>query len=179
MIFWDLLFKTKPMSEPQILKFRSFVDQQETLNLNQRDVCVYIYSKTASIVNQVVRQFKDTDSLSVAGVSVMIYKLMSFAHRFQQFTGEDKKEVVTYTILGGYYTHDVEITQADQMMIEQLIDTIWWASHDVVFAIKKKCSWCCGSGKSKVPKDPLDVCDVVSDVALAMASATDVAEDII
>lgn len=134
----------------QLQKFLTFIESKDTLSPAQRDVCIYIFQQTSSIINQVARRYQtDGSRLTLEAITNMVFRLMSHAHKFVAFSGEDKKEIVTFTILGGLSAHGIEIPLPEQEMIEQTIDLIWWASHNVVFAVKKRCSKLCGGAPGK------------------------------
>ncbi len=71
---------------------------------------------------------------------------MTNVHKFSNFTGADKKEIVIYTILGGFHVAEMTISPTDQMLLEEIIELIWWAAHEAVFAVKTRCkTWCCSA----------------------------------
>ncbi len=154
------------MSANQLQKFVQFIEVKDTLTQAQRDACIYIFTNTSSIISQVARRSSSNNNrLSLATISSMVYQLMTFTHRFVKFSGEDKKEIVTFTILAGFHAHGLEIPAADQDLIEQTIDLIWWASHSVAFAVKKQCTKLCGKTVSKHDAvDPLHLDDLQPEI---------------
>lgn len=145
------------MSQSSRARFLEFVQSQDTLNEDQVKACVFMYGETHSVIQQLVNSFGDTNAITVASVSFTVYKLMRLTHRFAEFTGEDKKEVVVYTIMGSFVANEVELDRTSQALLEQVIDLIWWASHTARFAVKKACNKCLGRKTTMGPKDPISV----------------------
>jgi hypothetical protein len=159
----------KIMSQLNNSRFLEYVQAQETLNEDQVKACVFMHEETHSVILQLIRAFQNSAVLTVTSASVCIYKLMRVSHRFSEFTGEDKKEVVVHTILGAFAASGVDMDRTSQALMEQVIDLIWWASHSAKFAVKKACFKCMG----RKPIRPVNPISVASLHAVSVASPID------
>lgn len=121
------------------MSFRAYIEKVTDLTHIQKGICLTLFEQCSTIISQTARK----SQLTLASISLVLYKLMSLAHQYKNLDGADKKEIVVHTLIGGLISNQITVHQDTQRMIEDAVDVIWFTSHEIVFPkLKSSCLLC-------------------------------------